>query len=228
MWIRRRRTIAGAALLAIAALLILNRHFSHSAASAPSWNGITPGVTTRAEVRELLGEPDTKWLGCDYPNFVIDEERHLVGCLLKFWVLHYGYYHEEIPDYTNVFHQIQFDRHNTVEYLVEIRWPNADYDAMTVDDLVATYGRPERVVYSLTGSSTRAILYCEQGLILHADYIGKSTMGVAEKLYFAPMSTEECIKRFFNQVSVENPDPNGHVQGSLDPWGFNDSPTQEE
>lgn len=190
-------------------------------ADTPVWNGIVPSQTTREEVIALLGEPDKRWL-CVWPNHGIDPIRHRKECELTAGVVNYGYYHEQLPEGPYGFHHIQFNKNGRVDYIVETKWSALDEAPLTVSELFADYGKPERATWSLRNTARNAILYCRQGLIMHATSVEDQTIIISEIVYFAPISTEQCVNKFFNEITIINPYKSSDLVISEDPWGFND------
>jgi len=139
--------------------------------------------------------------------------------------VHYGYYHEQLPGKSYGWYEIYFDTKDTVIYVVEPRWPDLTAKSMGRATFLAEYGNPERVTWSHRGGYARGLLYCEQGLILHVVLVhGKEDdrdIGISEVVYFTPMATDDCIDKFITEIATVNPYKGSHVEGSLDPWGFN-------
>lgn len=187
---------------------------------APTWNGITPSQTTREEVLAILGEPDNTFLCVVlYEGSVL--RRYETECEQTTEVVQYGYYNEQLSGKLYGWNEIHFNPNGTVDYIVETKWPDPNGAILSKEALLLQNGSPEQVVWSRRGVSVRGLLYCERGLIFHTVLGGSiKTLRFTEVVYFAPMSTDQCIDKFSNEITTTYPYEGSDVEGSLDPWGL--------
>lgn len=175
--------------------------------SVPNWRGLVPGKTTRQEVIQIMGQPNNI-KGCiiQSDTWATDLARCFNGHLI--------YEYQEQPEQGGPqdTHEIHF-LSETVWFIVE----DVPRDSqMTIDRFISRYGLPEKVTWSRMPSYLNAVLFCQQGVIAHAN-INR----VEKVFYFEPMSLDKCLKEFSNEVTTKNPYIGTDIILVEDPWGFN-------
>ncbi len=219
----QRLILGGGVLLLLIIIGIWTQLHRPPIADPPTWQGITPAQTTRAEVLALLGEPDNTWL-CEvvYPGFAIRDYDK--GCEATTDVVQYGYDNAQLPGKRYGWNEIHFNPDDTVDYILVTRWSNPHVEILSKEAFLLQYGKPEQITWSLRDSYSRGLLYCEQGLIFHAvqvrDSDSDNDIGIREAVYFAPMATDQCIEKFSNEITTTDPNEGGHIESALDSWGF--------
>ena len=176
---------------------------NQSDSQTPGWDGVYPGITTKAELVALYGKPDKK-------------EFSLVS-----WSVTYVYEFE--------FKYMNMDKEFSTTYrnkfvlqngIVKVIKRNTNFGASGFDEIPTDkeifeqFGVPEEVTWSRLSPSMWALLYCNQGVI---------AFGVPDEIseiyYFEPMSQSKCIRKF-PVVSTTNPYRGTDVIMQKDPWGF--------
>lgn len=218
----RQRIMLGGAILLFLIIGIWWQSQRRVLAPTPTSNGITPAQSTRADVLALLGEPDETW-DCLSPR-TRGESRYAVECNHPSDLVHYGYYYEGIPDDLFGWYEIQFNGDDTVNYVVDSRRVAGDLESMSVAEFLTQYGKPEQVVWSWRGGGRRGLLYCEQGFILHAKQPAMKGVWIQEIVYFAPLTTAQCLGTFYNEVVTTDPNAGWrNINWVQDPWGFDEA-----
>ena len=183
----RKRCRIWIGVIVLVILLVTVTYFGYKpSTNAPSWNGVTPGETSISQVRALLGAPASVEL-CPYHPFV-DRQRTTAQWKDCFSDQIVYVYEEEIQGLTwNREIVAGFGR---VRYIVEdiVPW-QMDPNTLTVDKLLSEYGIPDRMVWSRRDESLRGLVYCDEGIAVHAT----SPIAVAYRIYFVPSSPEECM-----------------------------------
>jgi hypothetical protein len=182
----------------------------------PSWRGITPGQSTKDEVIELLGQPD-EIHPCEDGEIQVGtmggmKENCGDGLLL------YRYFEMvDLDSNTRITkkHQVYF-QDETVTLIQEL-WPTRENseDSLLIADYLDLHGLPEQVTWSSCWfTRARALLYCQQGLIIHSDLLGAAVA----VFYFEPMTTSECLQVFRTSIPEVNPELGTTVRIPKDPW----------
>jgi hypothetical protein len=182
-------------------------------AKAPSWRGITPGETTEQEVIQVMGQPDD----IEHCRIRLDRwrwSRDIADCFSD--PMTYKYNELLGPKLLTATHEIRF-RSGRVWAIAESRWPYLNPDLISVEKFVENYGLPEKVTWSGLSPHYRAILFCQQGVMVQA-----SRSGVIQVFYFTPMPLNKCLQVFRDEVATEKPFLDSDVVvGPADLWGFN-------
>jgi hypothetical protein len=163
--------------------------------TGPSWNNITVGRSTLAEVSQELGVPSRT-------------EKHGLDTIF--------YYHDGPYDWAA--HEISF-RGNTVRL---IREDMAVYDPRRIllSDFINRYGNPENVFWSKYGPDSRVLVFQDRGVLLEAMALPLDEAYIVQALYFRPCSSACVLIRFYDKLSPIDPFPNDDVGGERDPWGL--------
>lgn len=186
----------------------------------PHWRGITPSITTMDEVRRILGEPHIKPVCRFTTRDPLQRSIQWIHCFP--WSPTFGYLPEDTSASASLasLHQISFSIGGTVKKIVEIKSSEPEEARLNITDVLNSYGKPERSAWSVRNRSYNALLYCEQGIIIHIS----KTAGVGWIIYFSPMTTERCLIEFQDETFITDPDPNSDFHIEEDPWGFNSKP----
>ncbi len=214
---RKRSWLACSLLLGLALMVLLLASRSQDMkpmGPTPMWRGIVPGRTTQFEVLSILGRPDgvTKcqiWLDTrGTPEFV----REIRNCFSP--LLTYKYKEVRILGKPPATHEIRF-RFLTVSTIVEDMWLSPDESSPPLlKRFVKDYGPPEKVTWSRLFPHLRAFLFCEHGVMVHANDVR-----VSKVFYFAPTTLDQCLQAFSNEVATEDPFPDSDViTGPENPW----------
>lgn len=175
----------------------------------PSWREIIPGKTTKQEVIQIMGQPDDVFK-CEV------RLQGLVRTILDCFGSHLAYrYEEKQGNRFPAIHEIHL-KSERVWYIIEDIRARSDYEQISIEDFVEQYGFPEKVTWSGLSPFLNAVLFCEHGLIVHAN-----TNRVEKVFYFEPMSLNQCLSSFSNEVATENPFADSDIIKAEDPWGFN-------
>ena len=183
---------------------------------SPTWREITPGKTTKQDVINLLGKPS---------RIVICSEIKLrelisdmVSCLRKREIYEYE---EESREKIFVTHKVFFNSDIVSLVIEDITVSNAS-DQISVYSFVEQYDTPEYVTWSTVSPYLNAVLFCEYGVIVHAN------LNRVEKVYyFEPLTLAQCLQVFDSEVAVQNPNEGSDIIKAKDPWGFNTSPLHQ-
>lgn len=86
----------------------------------PNWHGITPSITSKAEVVNLYGNPALEYR-CSLTTWGVTTEVEKALKVLKCFPfnLTYEYPNENKPDFHTLRHKIHFNTNEVVDYIVE-------------------------------------------------------------------------------------------------------------
>jgi hypothetical protein len=173
-----------------------------------TWRGISPGKTDKQEMINILGQPDEIWACEPVEKMNISA---LVNCI--FGPRIYLYKDAQLPNGLTPTHKIRF-RSGTVWVVIE---DQVGYPKMSVEEFVERHGLPEKVTWSRLTPSQRAILFCDQGMIVQGGEY------VAEIYYFQPLPLDQCLYEFRSVVATEDPFPDSDYIGPENPYSFGES-----
>ena len=193
-------------------LLLVGCGQPDSLAPTPTWRGIVPGQTTQEEVVAILGPPAHS-TSCPKNPSGVPRLRDLFACFMG--PLRYEYHENPVPNLYSRIHEIYF-KSGVVWYIVERTSAFPSEVQLQTLDFVQQHGNPERVTWSRRSPHTRVLLYCEQGVMVHA-----TMRDVWQVVYFPPMTLDQCLNTFTNELARQNPFPDSSVIGPEDLWGYN-------
>lgn len=178
----------------------------------PIWGGIIPGITSREEVIEILGEP-----------FEVAERNDCPGIpncirysnLNQADLTYFVYEGEEIIPETLWMHHMIFFVNHVVWLIIEDTTLVAEDDFPIVDRYIESFGTPKNVWWSTLNQAERIVLFCEFGIFLEGNQYG-----IGRVYYFQPMTAEDCVQQFSAFMAVEDPFPKTDFIMKRDPWGF--------
>ncbi len=180
----------------------------------PSWNGITPGVTTDEEVIRILGKPDL--IPLTDLDGAVDWIDILQQVRNRLWGLSIYHYRREATMY--------FQSGRVWAIRVSSLWfPQNPH----LSDFVNLYGRPERAAWSKRIPDASVVIFAQKGILVHVSGVPDVTRAsVGEVTYFRPMPLTEVLSEFRKDLSpTDYPFPPMKTQdvipGEMDPWGFN-------
>jgi hypothetical protein len=181
-----------------------------------SLDWITPGETTQEEIRRRLGDPVKDYI-CQEGQITWEGLASLYDvskdCSQGYTIYQYEQQiSEEIPYRYNLEHQIHFQEGIVWLFIEGINTLGDQPE----NNLVKELGQPEDVTWSWFGGSTRAILYCEQGLMLH----GNTIIGVKWLFHFEPIPYDQCLTDFEFWIPRIDPNVDTDMDVMKDPWGF--------
>lgn len=213
--VRRLWLVLGAALaLALIVLVVIKSDESGIPGIAtPSWRGVVPGKTKQWDVIAIMGKPD-EIHKCHLGDLTWDTPQILDRILPCFSpILTYEYKEVRPPRRSPATHEIRF-RFATVWTVVEDVWGSAmESSPDLLTRLVGDYGPPETVTFSRRSPYVRAFLFCNHGVMVHANEVYAS-----EVFYFVPVSTRECLDEFKDDIATEDPFPNPPFPRTGNPW----------
>ncbi len=181
----------------------------------PSWNGITPGVTTDEEVIRILGKPDMVQLAdlggaFDWIDILEQVQNRLCG--------------QSIYLYRDSDVHVSLRSGRVWAISVSSLW---FAEKPHLSDFINLYGRPERAAWSKRIPDASVVIFAQKGVLVHVSGVSDVTRAsVGEVLYFRPMPLTEVLSEFRKDLSpTDYPFPPMKMQdvipGEMDPWGFN-------
>ena len=166
----------------------------------PTWNGVTPGISSLEDVTTLLGTPTDTTFFKELHPFFTDQSA-------KLWI----YQYDEINDpETGKLIEVKFwveevkDKQKIIAIFIDYSEYNRPRDLPYLSELAKTYSIPDEVTWS-DYCGYRRLFWTRQGIMAQSGfsevlvYLSKPWVKarITEKFLFAPMTYRQYKKSFW-------------------------------